>query len=110
MTADTTYRTVLDSCRADVAACDQDQATIKSRKDAAYQLADEMTAANVDPAVIDEQMAKAAAYEKAEQALTEAGEHSSSTSTLAEKYHGQMDEAYRDSPGKVAEKSFHSEG
>ena len=107
MTADTTYRTVLDSCKADVAACDQDQATIRSRKDAAYRLADEMTAANVDPAVIDEQMAKAAAYEQAEQALTQAGEHSGTTATLAQQYHGQMQAAVDDAPGAVAERSFH---
>jgi hypothetical protein len=107
MTADTTYRTVLDSCNADVAACDQDQATIRARKDAAYRLADEMTAANVDPAVIDEQMAKAAAYEQAEQALTQAGEHSGTTATLAQQYHGQMQAAVDDAPGRVAERQFH---
>ena len=104
---DTTYHSVLADAKAAHAQSDEDTTTIKGRMDAAYAAADQMTAANVDPAVIDEQMAYADSLKSALDALTQAGEHAGNTAGLAERYHGGMQEAHDNSPGQVAERSFH---
>ena len=110
MSGDTTYNSVLTACKAAVAQSDQDTSTIRGRKDAAYRLADEMIAANVDPAVVSAQMSYADSLAEAEKHLAAAGEHATSTSSTAQRYHGAMQEATDNSPGKIAERSFHDGG
>ena len=108
--SDTTYRTVLADSKAAHAQADEDTSTIQKRMDDAYALADQMNAANVDPAVIDEQMNYADSLKDALKALTQAGEHAGNTATQAEKFHGGVQSAVDDAPGKVAERSFHEGG
>ena len=104
---DTTYTSVLADAKAAHAQSDEDTSAIKQRMDAAYAAADEMTAANVDPAVIDAKLSYADSLKQALDALTQAGEHAGNTAKLAEKYHGGMQEAHDNAPGQVAERSFH---
>ena len=104
---DTTYTSVLADAKAAHAQSDEDTSAIKQRMDAAYAAADEMTAANVDPAVIDAKLSYADSLKQALDALTQAGEHAGNTAELAEKYHGGMQEAHDNAPGQVAERSFH---
>jgi hypothetical protein len=107
MSADTTYSTTLADAKAAHAQADEDTTTIRGRKASAEGAVDALTAANVDPAVIDEQLAYADALGRAETALTEAGEHAASVETLTQRYHGQMQEAHDDAPGAVASREFH---
>lgn len=108
--SDTTYTSVLADAKAAHAQADEDTATIQKRMDDAYAQADQMAAANVDPAVIDEQMSYADSLKAAHQALSQAGEHAGSTAAQAERYHGGMQEAVDNAPGKVAERQFHESG
>ena len=108
MTAtDTTYTSVIQSARAALAQSDQDTASIRGRKDAAYQAADEMVAAHVDPAAVEAQMNYADALKTAEDALAAAGEHAANTAQTVERYHGGMQEAVDNAPGQIAERQFH---
>ena len=108
MTAtDTTYTSVIQAARAALAQSDQDTASIRGRKEAAYQAADDMNAAHVDPAAISAQMEYADALAKAEEALAAAGEHAAATAQTVERYHGGMQEAVDNAPGQVAERQFH---
>ncbi len=104
---DTTYTEVLKGAQAAVAQSDQDTAQIAARKKAAFDLADAMVAANVDPAVIDAQMQHADNLDKAEKALADAGESASATASSVERYHGGVQEAVDSAPGKIAERQFH---
>jgi hypothetical protein len=107
MSADTTYDSVLSGSKAASAQADEDTATIQKRMDEAYARADELTAANVDPSVIDQQMSYADSLKRAVDALSDGGEHAGSTADQLQRYHGQMDEAVKSAPGKVADREFH---
>jgi hypothetical protein len=104
---DITYDTVLTGSKAASAQADEDTATIQKRMDEAYARADELTAANVDPSVIDHQMSYADSLKRAVDALSDGGEHAGSTADQLQRYHGQMDEAVKSAPGKVADREFH---
>src|ERR1035441_1994637 len=104
---DTTYTSVINSARAALAQSDQDTASIRGRKEKAYADADEMVAANVDPAAIEAQMNYADALAKAEESLANAGEHAGATAVPVERYHGGVQEAVDSAPGKIAERQFH---
>jgi hypothetical protein len=105
--SDTTLASVRDHTAKAVAQSDQDTAEIRARKEAAYAEADAMTAAGVDPAVVNAQAEYADQLAVAEKALAQAGEHATATAGNAEKYHGGMQEATDNSPGRVASREFH---
>lgn len=102
-----TFTSVIAASRAALAQSDQDTQEIRGRKEAAYALADQMAEAGVDPAAISAQMDYADQLAIAEKALAAAGENAGNTATTVEKFHGQMQEAADNSPGKIAERAFH---
>lgn len=104
---DTTFASVLANAIADVAKADQDTQSIRAAAAAAYERADAMTAADVDSAVIDAQLARAAKLSAAAGLVAEAGEYAGSVKTLAEQKHGGMQEAHDNAPGKIATREFH---
>jgi hypothetical protein len=109
MSGDTTFGGVRQASTAAIGAADQDTATISARKNAAFHLADEMVALDVDPAVVSEQMAYAEALNDAEAALIRAQDHAAATGTQLERIHGGMEEATVSAPGKIAAREFHGE-
>jgi hypothetical protein len=107
MSADITYTEVLTAAQGALAQSDQDTASIRTRKETAYAVADQMVAAHVDPVVINAQMEYADRLSEAEKSLAAAGESAGSVAATAEKYHGGMQEASDSAPGQIAERQFH---
>lgn len=107
VTADTNYTTVQAKSASLAAAADQDLAAIRQRKQQAQQLAEDMQAANVDPASISAAMDAVDRYAALEQAAVASGEQAGAIGTTLQHGHGGIKEAHDNAPVKAAVTEFY---
>jgi hypothetical protein len=109
VTADTNYTTVLTNAKLAADQAEQDAVAASQRLQLAQQHAEEMQAAEVDPATLSSQMDLVDRLQAAEQAAKETGEHAQAVYDGLQQRHGGLKEAHDSAPVRAAQREFYEE-
>jgi len=109
VSAETNYTTVLNNAKAAAEQAEEDAAAAAQRLQVAQQHAEEMQAAEVDPATLSSQMDLVDRLQAAEQAAKETMEHAMAVYDGLQQRHGGLKEAHDDAPVRAAQREFYEE-
>jgi len=108
--SETTFTTVIESAKGSAAAAEGSLAGIKAQREHYERMADEMQALDVDSGNLSAVMDIVDGYRKAEEAMAGLQDTASALPQGLQRDHGQVDEAVREQPVRMAQRGFYGEG